>query len=60
MRQCLYQFMIEEIQNKIQQVLSFSTNNIDELEKFVNDNGYILNISSSEGQCILGYPSTIG
>ena len=26
--------MIEEIQNKIQQVLSFSTNNIDELEKF--------------------------
>ena len=25
--------MIEEIQNKIQQVLSFSTNNIDELEK---------------------------
>ena len=34
MRQCLYQFMIEEIQNKIQQVLSFSTNNIDELEKF--------------------------
>ena len=34
MRECLYQFMIEEIQNKIQQVLSFSTNNIDELEKF--------------------------
>ena len=34
MRQCLYKFMIEEIQNKIQQVLSFSTNNIDELEKF--------------------------
>jgi phenylalanyl-tRNA synthetase alpha chain len=34
LRQCLYQFMIEEIQNKIQQVLSFSTNNIDELEKF--------------------------
>lgn len=34
MKQCLYQFMIEEIQNKIQQVLSFSTNNIDELEKF--------------------------
>ena len=32
--QCLYQFMIEEIQNKIQQALSFSTNNIDELEKF--------------------------
>jgi len=26
--------MIEEIQNKIQQVLSFSTNNIDKLEKF--------------------------
>ena len=34
MNQYLYQFMIEEIQKKIQQALSFSAKNNDDLEKF--------------------------
>ena len=34
MNQYLYQFMIEEIQKKIRQALSFSAKNNDELEKF--------------------------